>query len=196
MWWGVALPIGLGAWVPLVAGIKAQKREWIAWGVFVALVAIAGFVWATVEPEDESLSGVLLIVSWILHGATSWTLMKPYKERMTARARYDAQTVEADHLDEERRAVIELARKDPARALTLGVGRPDIAGSRHGYVVDINHAPAGVIASLPGISNETAGEIVRLRGELNGFESIDDLGSLMDLHPRVVAAMRSRGVAL
>lgn len=196
MWWGVALPIGLGAWVPVVASVKARKREWIAWSVFVALVSVAGFVWATVEPEEESLSGVLLIIAWMLHGATSWALMKPYKARMTARARYDEQASEAEHVDEERRAVIELARKDPARALALGVGRPDVAGSRHGYVVDVNHAPAGVVASLPGVTNETAAEIVRLRGELNGFESIDDLGSLLDLHPRVVATMRRRAVAL
>jgi hypothetical protein len=196
MWLGIALPIGFGAWVPVVAGVKAQKRPWIAWGTFVVLFALVAFVVATVEPEEDSLGGALLIFSWMLHGATSFALMKPYRERMTVRARYEAETAEADHVDDERRAVIGLARKDPARARDLGVGRPDLPGARHGYVVDVNHAPAGVVATLPGISNEIAAEIVRLRGELNGFESVDDLGSLLDLHPRVVAAMRSRAVAL
>lgn len=196
MWLGIALPIGFGAWVPVVAGVKARQREWIAWGTFVALFAIVAFTVSTVEGDDTNVGGGLLVVSWILHGATSFALMKPYQQRMTVRARYDAQVEEAEHVDDERRAVIELARKDPARALALGVGRPDVPGSRHGYVVDVNHAPAGVVASLPGVSNETAAEIVRLRGELNGFESIDDLGSLLDLHPRVVSAMRTRAVAL
>lgn len=195
MWWGV-VPIGFGAWVPLVAGLKAKKREWVAWGAFIVLFTIAAFVVSELEGDDANVGGGLLVVAWILSGATSFALMKPYQQRMALRAPYEAEAAEAAHVDEERRAVLALARKDPAGALALGVGRPDVAGSRHGYVVDVNHAPAGVVASLPGISNETAAEIVRLRGELNGFESIDDLGSLLDLHPRVVTAMRSRAVAL
>lgn len=196
MWLGIALPIGLGAWVPVVAGVKAHKRDWIAWGVLVALFALLAFSVATVEGDEDDWGGALLIFSWLFSGATSFALMKPYQRRMTVRARYEMQIEEAEHLDEERRAVIDLARRDPARALALGVGRPDLPGSRHGYVVDVNHASAGVVATLPGINNETAAEIVRLRGELNGFDSIDDLGSLLDLHPRVVVAMRKRAVAL
>jgi hypothetical protein len=195
MWWGL-VPIGFGAWVPLVAGLKAKKREWIAWGVVIILFTLFALFYQSGESDETNVGGGLLVVSWILHGATSWALMKPYKERMSVRGRYDAQAAEAEHVDEERRAVIALARKDPARALALGVGRPDLPGSRHGFVVDVNHAPAGVLASLPGVTNEIAAEIVRLRGELNGFESINDLGSLLDLHPRIVAAMSTRAVAL
>lgn len=190
------VPIGFGAWVPLVAGLKAKKREWIAWGVVIILFTLFALFYQSGESDETNVGGGLLVVSWILHGATSWALMKPYKARMAVRARYDAQVSEAEHIDEERRAVIALARKDPARALALGVGRPDLPGSRHGFVVDVNHAPAGVLASLPGVTNEIAAEIVRLRGELNGFESINDLGSLLDLHPRIVAAMSTRAVAL
>lgn len=190
------VPIGFGAWVPLVAGLKAKKREWIAWGVVIILFTLFALFYQSGESDETNVGGGLLVVSWILHGATSWALMKPYKARMAVRARYDAQAAEAEHVDEERRAVIALARKDPARALALGVGRPDLPGSRHGFVVDVNHAPAGVLASLPGVTNEIAAEIVRLRGELNGFESINDLGSLLDLHPRIVAAMSTRAVAL
>ncbi len=190
------VPIGFGCWVPFVAGLKAGKREWIAWGAFIILLTIVALFLVPSEAENDNLGGGLIVASWILSGATSFALMKPYRQRMAVRARYDAQTAEAEHIDDERRAVIELARKDPARARDLGVGRPDLPGTRHGYVVDVNHAPAGVVATLPGVRNELAAEIVRLRGELNGFESIDDLGSLLDLHPRVVAAMRTRAVAL
>lgn len=195
MWWGV-VPIGFGAWVPLVAGLKAKKREWIAWGAFIVLFTIAAFVVSEAEGYETNYGGGLLVVSWILSGATSFALMKPYRLRMSVRAKYDTQVAEAEHIDEERRVVIDLARADPARALALGVGRPDLPGSRHGYVIDVNHAPAGVLASLPGVNNETAAEIVHLRGELNGFDSVDDLGSLLDMHPRVVAALRQRAVAL
>lgn len=195
MRWGY-VPIGFGAWVPLIAGLKAHKREWVAWGVFIALFTIVALTVSTVEGEETNYGGGLLIVAWIVQGATTFAMMKPYRQRMAVRARYASEIAEAEHVAEERRAVIALARTDRQRARELGVGRPDLPGARHGYVVDVNHAPAGVLASLPGVSNDTAAEIVHLRGELNGFESIDDLGSLLDLHPRVVAAMRERALAL
>lgn len=193
MWWGVFLPV-FGAWVPLVAGIKAAKREWIIWGAILAAVAIVTL--ALPWDDDDGLTDVLIFAVWAAQAVMTLMLRKPYRLRMGVRGKYEIQTAEAEHIEEERRAVIELARRDAERALALGVGRPDVPGSRHGHVIDVNHAPAGVIASLPGVSNETAAEIVHLRGELNGFDSVDDLGSLLDLHPRVVAAMRLRAVAL
>ena len=189
-------PIGFGCWVPLVAGLKAKKREWIAWGTFIVLFTILAFVVSEVEGDEANLGGGLLVVSWILHGATSWALMKPYKQRMTVHAKYAQQDAETEYLDFHRSAALDLARKNPERARAVGVGRPDLPDAQHGYVVDVNHAPAGVVATLPGVNNDLAAEIVRLRGELNGFDSINDLGSLLDLHPRVVAAMRERAVAL
>jgi DNA uptake protein ComE-like DNA-binding protein len=195
MWLGVGLPIGFGAWVPLVAGFRARKRSWMVGGALLIAFAIFAFAFSSAE-EDNQYGGRFLMVSWMLHGAASFALMRPYQRRMAVRSRYDDEVARAEHVDEERRAVIALAREDPARALGLGVGRPDLAGSRHGHVVDINHAPAVVITTLPGVSDELAGEIVALRDELGGFDSVEDLGALMTLHPRVVEAMRSRAVAL
>jgi len=60
----------------------------------------------------------------------------------------------------------------------------------------VNHAPASAIAGLPGVSQALATEIARVRDQLGGFDSVDDLGALMALHPRIVEAMRTRAVAL
>ena len=43
MWLGVALPIGFGAWVPLVAGYRARHRGWIGAGVALIVFALVAF---------------------------------------------------------------------------------------------------------------------------------------------------------
>jgi DNA uptake protein ComE-like DNA-binding protein len=195
MWLGVWLPIGFGAWVPLVAGYRARNRAWVVAGV--ALIAFAVFAMLVSSIEDDNrYGGMLLIISWIAHGAASFALRRPYARRMAVQSGYDDRVAMAEHVDAERRAMIALAASDPAKAVGLGVGRPDLPGSRHGHLVDINHAPADAIARLPGVSRDTAVEIAALRDELGGFDSIEDLGALMALHPRVVEAMRTRAVTL
>jgi DNA uptake protein ComE-like DNA-binding protein len=195
MWLGVALPIGFGAWVPLVAGYRARHRVWIVVGIAIIAFALFAFVFSSIEDSND-FGGMFLIVSWMLHGAVSFALRRPYARRMALQSAYDDRIAEAEHVDEERRAMLELAAGDPAKAVGLGVGRPDLPGSRHGHLVDINHAPVDTIAALPGVSDDLAAEIVVLREELGGFDSVEDLGALMVLHPRIVEAMRTRAVAL
>lgn len=196
MWLGVVMPIGFGAWVPLVAGFRARQRSWILTGV--ALLAFAIFAMAVTETQGEAndIGGMLLVFSWILSGATSFALRHPYARRMALRDVYDDRIIKAELVDEERRELLSMAAVDPALAVRLGVGRPDLPNSRHGHLVDVNHASADAIADLPGVGYDLAAEIVSLRDELGCFSSIEDLGALMTLHPRVVDAMRTRAVAL
>ena len=59
----------------------------------------------------------------------------------------------------------ELAQRDPAMARELRVGRPDLPRQYDdGGLIDVNQAPASVIASLPGISPTLADQIVRIIG--------------------------------
>jgi competence ComEA-like helix-hairpin-helix protein len=195
MWLGVALPIGFGAWVPLVAGYRAGNRAWMATGAALVVFSIVAFAVSSAE-DSNRYGGMLLIIAWLAHAAVSFALRRPYARRMAIRSGYDDRVAMAEHVDAERRAMIALAASDPAKAAALGVGRPDVPGSRHGHLVDLNHAPASVIARLPGVGGNKAAEIAALRDELGGFDSVEDLGALMGLHPRVVEAMRSRAVTL
>ena len=195
MWLGAALPLGFGAWVPLVAGYRARHRGWAAAGVALIVLEIVAMTVSSIE-DSNRFGGQLLIIAWIASGAASFALRRPYARRMAVQSGYDDRVAMAEHVDAERRAMLALAISDPAKAAGLGVGRPDLPGSRHGHLVDINHAPAAELARLPGIGSDTAAEIAALRDELGGFDSVEDLGALMALHPRVVEAMRSRAVAL
>jgi DNA uptake protein ComE-like DNA-binding protein len=196
MWLGVAMPLGLGAWVPLVAGYRARHRGWIVAGVALSVLSIVAFTVNSSSESSSRIGGMLLIVAWVASGAVSFALRRPYARRMVMQSSYDDRIAMAEHIDAERRAMLALSASDPAKAAALGVGRPDLPGSRHGHLVDVNHAPAAVIAGLPGISPDRAAEIEALRDDLGGFDSVEDLGALMDLHPRVVEAMRARAVAL
>jgi hypothetical protein len=97
---------------------------------------------------------------------------------------------------QQRERALRLARDNPALALEAGVGRPDIPGAFHGQVVDVNNAGAGAIASLPGITQRLALNIIDLRERINEFSSLADLGLVLDLDPDQMQALRGRVVFL
>jgi hypothetical protein len=89
-----------------------------------------------------------------------------------------------------------LARENPQLALEAGVGRPDLPGSYHGDLIDLNHAPAEAIATLPGIDAELARRIVSVREQMGGFSSLEDLGNVLDLTGDQVEHLRDHVVCL
>jgi len=64
MWLGV-LPIGLGAWVPLVAGYRARRRSWMLGGAGIIAFTIFAFGFASAE-ESNDFGGGLLTLAWLV----------------------------------------------------------------------------------------------------------------------------------
>jgi DNA uptake protein ComE-like DNA-binding protein len=91
---------------------------------------------------------------------------------------------------------LELARENPALALEAGVGRPDLPGAYDGGLVDLNHAPAEVIACLPNFDAELAGRVVAARKQIDGFASLEDLGIVLDLPGDQIEHLRDHVVFL
>ncbi len=90
-------------------------------------------------------------------------------------------------LREEARA---LATRDPALARQLGIGRPDLRRSYDdGGLVDVNSAPAAVLATLPGMTFELAEQAVEMRRSRGPFVSADDLSVALRLRPELVPAL-------
>ncbi len=96
----------------------------------------------------------------------------------------------------ERDKARQLAREDPRLALEAGVGRPDLPNSLDGGLVDVNNAPPAVIASLPGFDTALAGRVVAAREQVDGFSSLEDLGSVLDLSAAEVERVRDHTVFL
>ncbi|WP_433433227.1 hypothetical protein [Nonomuraea sp. CA-141351] len=70
----------------------------------------------------------------------------------------------AEHRRELRRQARELAKRDPGLACELRIGRPDLARQYDdGGLVDMNHAPAQVIATVPGMRPELVERILQVR---------------------------------
>jgi len=91
----------------------------------------------------------------------------------------------------------ELAERDPSLARELRIGRPDLPREYDdGGVVDVNHAPASVIATLPGMTPHLAEEVVRVRERLGRFVSAEDVAVAVNLSPHVVPELAEYTVYL
>jgi DNA uptake protein ComE-like DNA-binding protein len=192
-WWVLAsLPLGMTTWIGLLyAGVRARMRSLqVLAGLFFATM-VAGFALAGDRPESSTLEEVaenVIVVNWIAGIGVSIAFVPAWQRRLRSR-RVEAETTLA-----ERREAQELARQRPELARELGVGRPDVPRAEHHGLVDVNSAPASVLARLPGVDDALAVEILRVREELGGFSSLGDMGAVCDLPASTVEELRDRTV--
>jgi Helix-hairpin-helix motif len=192
-WWSL-LPLGLGAWAPIYAGVRARRRAWSLFGVLLTIVAIAGWVAAIVTHGHSSVGGGLILLGWIGAIAISFSIRQAYARVLGSdwtKALESAETKLAER-DRARR----LARERPSLALEMGVGRPDLPGAHDAGLIDVNHAGASALAMLPGVDHALAERIVEVRGQIHGFSSAEDLGAAVDLDGSLVERLRDRIVFL
>ena len=95
-----------------------------------------------------------------------------------------------------REEAMRIAREEPALALEMGIGRPDRPGAMHAGLVDVNGAPVEAIERLPGLGRAEAEQVVKVRQELGGFSTLEDLGMTLDLPGDVVEDLRDKTVFL
>jgi DNA uptake protein ComE-like DNA-binding protein len=197
--WLSLLPIGFGSWAPIYAGVRARVGSWIALGVFWSAIAVAGWVASTASSDHghhkySAVAGLLLILAWVGAAATSFVIRPAYERRMSSPLLDASERAEARLRD--RRRAQQLGRDNPALAREIGVGRPDIAGAADAGLVDLNNAPASVLARLPGVDDAVATRIVEARAQCGGFSSVEDLGIALDLPGDVVEDLRDRSIFL
>jgi hypothetical protein len=202
------LPLGFGAWVPLVAGLRARRPVWVALGIVFVAVAITGFVLSSVLDEDENtIAGMLILVPWVAAVATTVAIYPSYRRRRalieeieerehgSERVRLEREQDFARR-ERERDRARELVQRDPVAALERGVGRPDLPGADHGELVDVNHAPSSVLQTLPGVDADVARRIVATRESVGQFSSVADLCFVLELDPDTSAQLERIAVAI
>lgn len=197
--WLSLLPIGLGAWAPIYAGVRARVRTWVALGAFWSAVSVAGWIASTTSNAHghhtySAVAGLLLILAWAGAAATSFVIRPEYERRMSSPLLGASERAQAQLRD--RREAHEMARRNPALAREVGVGRPDIAGAPDVGLVDINNAPASALTKLPGIDDAMATRLIEARAQVRGFSSVEDLGIALDLPGDLVEDLRDRAVFL
>lgn len=194
--WISLIPIGLGAWAPIYAGVRARRWSWILLGVLCCAVVIGGFVknGAGGHPGSDDIAGMLIIIGWVGAVAVSFTIRTSYERQMSSPL-LEASEKARERLSQRRRALA-LARENPALAQEMGIGRPDKHGAADAGLVDVNNASVAALEKLPGIDDQLATRIAEVRAQIGGFSSLEDLGAALDLDGDLVEKWREKVVCL
>ncbi len=82
------LPFGIGAWVPIYAGVRARQKVWILLGILWFAIWVAGVIKAPGDSSGnasaDSLATFLWIVAWAGAIVTSFTIRASYDRRMSS----------------------------------------------------------------------------------------------------------------
>ncbi len=203
---------GLLACVPFfhAATVLGRRRLWVTGAAYAAAAAVGGVVLDT-APVDETgaatgwmsnVAGMLMlavIVAAVLQ-------QRPLRQEVygpTGRyARESAKrpdpAVAAVSLARAKRAAARaLAERDPLMARELRVGRPDLPRQYDdGGLVDLNDAPAEVIADGCRVPLAMARAVVAARERLGRFTSVDEVLVYADVDAASAECVRDKGIVL
>jgi hypothetical protein len=197
-WW-VWLPlltVGIGTWAAFVyAGTRARRRSWKLFGLGYLGVIVAAFGLVVTDGDPwVTLGGFAILLAWVGGFVHALTIRSAYLKVVESPEQTLLEAAEARV--RVREDALRLVREDPVRAKALGVGRPDIQLAFDGGLVDVNSAPAEVIARLPHADEHLAERIVTVRDRVGGFSSVQDLGLVLDLPAPVLDAWEGLVVCL
>lgn len=192
-WWiGWTLPFGLTTWAAfLYLGIRTRKRPFIAVAVGYAALLVAAIALLNSDHHDslaQALGTVALLVVWIGGFVHALCIRRSVEERLEFVS--GAAIASASHEIARRNYGRELLRTKPELARQLGVGRPDLPNCDSFGLVDVNHAGAAALASLPGMDRDSADKVAEFCQAGGSFVNADDLALFLDLPPARVDALR------
>ena len=147
----------------------------------------------------SALLGLLLtIMLWLTGTAHAFAVRPSLFPREVPRNQLNQHAVEVAKyrrtLREEART---LAAEDPALAHELRIGRPDAPRTYDdGGLVDVNHAPAEIIAGLPGMDAELASRVVQRRETQGIFISVEEMAVNADLPPDMIPQLSEYSIFL
>ena len=194
--WISLIPVGLGAWAPIYAGVRARRWSWILLGALCCAAVIGGFIKDRTggHSGSDGTAGMLIILGWAGAVAASFSIRAAYERQMSSPL-LEASEAARERLSERRRALA-LAHENPALAQEMGIGRPDKRGAADAGLVDVNNASVAALEQLPGIDDRLATRIAEVRAQIGGFSSLEDLGAALDLDGDLVEKLREKVVCL
>ncbi len=168
------VPLGsVGALTPAVFLHAAIKmRSTLAWAAFVIYLVGTVTMFTTVSSNDALFSAGL-VLNTLGGTAHAFAVRRRVFPRPDPVAYGNDQAIQfAQHRRDLRQEARELAERDPGLAMELRIGRPDLPRRYDdGGLVDMNHAPAAVIAGLPGMTPELVEQILEARQAVGTFTS-------------------------
>lgn len=201
--WALSPLLTVGIGTPLTIGYAAARlKSWALW-LATGLYLIA---WVAMFTTSDSASGTLEDAVFVIAcgiGAVGGTVHAfAIKDRVFLAPDRRSVAIEQAQLEIQRRRELrakaaEIARNDPAMAIEMRIGRPDLPRSYDdGGLVDVNHAPASVLVTVLGITPEQAERLIRAREHCGGFISAEEAAALADLPPDLTPRLAEYGVFL
>ncbi|MBW8485097.1 ComEA family DNA-binding protein [Actinomadura parmotrematis] len=138
-----------------------------------------------------ALGVLMMMMLWVLGAGHAFAVRSSVFPRLTPRNASNEQAIRmARYRKVLRDEARELAAGDPALAHELRIGRPDLPRTYDdGGLIDANHAPAHVLARLPGVTPALVDRLVRHRDEHGGFISAEELAVDIDVPPALLPAI-------
>jgi hypothetical protein len=171
----------------------------------IAIMAVAGITPKDAQGDPVGVLGAILstgsVVAALIVMVAACVKLSRFRREIFSRPGWGAPEVDP-HVDQAKRL---RARREEARALKaqdweradeLGIGRPDLGrGYDDGGLVDLNTAPAAVIASVCGMAESLADAIVVARTRRGGnFYVLGEVLMDVALPPSVKDELRDRAV--
>jgi hypothetical protein len=189
--------IGLLAFGPFLWLAITRRRRWdraVATAYVAACAAAVGLV--SLSPSVSSYgnaAGGLLFGLAVVGAGHALVACRPGRRDASGRPVISkaygnvlAESRAGERMDVRNKAR-KLARKDPALARELRIGRPDLPREYDdGGLVDVNHVPAGVLVSHLNLTAEQAAKVVSVRDQIARFDGPSDLEAYADLPPERV----------
>jgi DNA uptake protein ComE-like DNA-binding protein len=203
--WAVTpvVTFGVMTWAVFLFAAARQRSWWLAGACAGYGALLVAFFTLIAPAQPGPVASGLAAVAWLMnmfggfaHALGIRSQVFGFREpRAADRLRRAEQDVlRRRKLREEARA---LAKRDAALARQLRIGRPDRQRDYDdGGLVDVNTAPAAVLATLPGMAPALARKAVE-RCETGGaFVSADDLSLALGLDPDLVTDLAAMTVYL
>lgn len=195
--------IGLGSWAVFLYAAIRRRSWWLGGAAALYAVLFTVFVVAETPAKPTSAASAIGAVAWLACGFGGAAHALAIRRRVffpvvdpedEALERAEARALERRKLRERAR---KLAASDPRMARELGIGRPDLRRDYNdGGLVDVNHAPATALETLPGMTAALAAKAVALREERGSYVSADDLCNALDMSPDTVTDLADRTIYL
>ena len=178
-----------------------KRRSWQLGGTAAAYCGGSGVSLALMSTGSGlllALGSMLMTILWITGTVHAFAVRPSVFPRPNPRDRLNQHAIDvAKHrraLREQSRALI---AEDPVLAVELRIGRPDLPRAYDdGGLVDVNHVPGPTLGLLPGMTEELAERILRVREDRGGFVSVEELAVDADLPPDLVQGMAEYAIFL
>lgn len=187
---GVATPATM---LIAAARLRTSLLMWLAVPVYIALTVL----WLGTEPEPgtalEGASTAAFMLSIVL--GTGHALV--IRRKVFPDNALEGAKAEVRRRQEQRARARDLARRHPETAVEMHIGRPDLERVYDdGGLVDLNHAPVSALTLIPGLTPEMAEGIVRVRADVGGFVSPEEVAAMAGLPPSLTPRIAEYGIFL